>query len=413
MAWEDNMLPASLDSVEFLYDEIQKHGGRRKEVHEFPGRDEPHVEDMGRMAHRWSVRAFLIGEDYAVTRDKLEKRLESGDKHVFVHPYQGSKIVELDGKFTLTERDDKGRYCEFEFTLVEAGRALPTQVRATPAKIAFVATEGMTNLSEKTKLSFVGAIGTVFNSLANGFGRGASALRKVNGKIAGSLNTVDNVTDAINEFESELLTLMNTPRAVMNAFVALFTSTKNLMKDFVPEPRDIDVEGFEPDVVAVTLVYLADLFAFESEADAIPTPTEQSDIEEEGHEVISDTTKAAALISATDTLASLELESANQAEEIQQSLVDKFEILLNVDFDDAVIENLMALKALAVEHFTNAIIQLPRLRKITPLATVAALPLAYELYGDAEMERDIVKRNRIRHPAFIPGGVEIEVLVSD
>jgi len=39
-----------------------------------------------------------------------------------------------------------------------------------------------------------------------------------------------------------------------------------------------------------------------------------------------------------------------------------------------------------------------------------AIVLAYRLYGDAERADEIVARNRVRHPGFVPGGQPLEVL---
>jgi prophage DNA circulation protein len=42
-------------------------------------------------------------------------------------------------------------------------------------------------------------------------------------------------------------------------------------------------------------------------------------------------------------------------------------------------------------------------------ATLPALVVAHRVYGDATRADEIVSRNRVRHPGFVPGGIALEV----
>ncbi|MNG20327.1 hypothetical protein D3C84_1045720 [compost metagenome] len=53
---------------------------------------------------------------------------------------------------------------------------------------------------------------------------------------------------------------------------------------------------------------------------------------------------------------------------------------------------------------------LPQLLDYTPPATLPALVVAHQLYGDAGRADEIVARNRPRHPGFLVGGQALEVL---
>lgn len=48
MSWTDRLQPASFRGVAFKVDGDDLQIGRRTVVHEYPGRDTPSVEDMGR-----------------------------------------------------------------------------------------------------------------------------------------------------------------------------------------------------------------------------------------------------------------------------------------------------------------------------------------------------------------------------
>lgn len=409
MAWRDNLLPASLDGVEFLYKQVSNTVGRRGIVHEFPKRDEPFAEDMGRKARRYQVQAFLIGENYASTREQLISVLEAGGDHDFVHPYRGSFTVKLIGDAKIIEKDDEGRFAQIDFTLVESGLDFPTVQQDTPETITVLVNDAAEKLG-KTKFDLLGAIGAVLSSVANGLNQGSAALRKVNGKISGALNLVDNISGQLNAFDDAVNDLLSTPDRVMGELIGLALALMRLHETFVETIPVIGVQVEGPDFPAITLRALNELQEFESEGGSIPTPTPQSIQEEEAHQTITKVMHASALIGATEALAQQELESAQQAQEIVALLGEQYDASLKEDFEPEVMESLSALKSAMVEHFTSLAQQLPSIRTITLNYSEPALVTAYRLYGDTTQERDIINRNKVRHPCFMPAGVDLEVL---
>ena len=121
MAWRDNLVQASFRGVRFSVDETEAPiAGRRVAVHEYPGRDQPFVEDMGRVTKRWTIEAFVLGEDYDVTRDELIEASDMPGPGELVHPYLGSLQVFCTA-CSLTERTREGRMARFSLSFVEAG----------------------------------------------------------------------------------------------------------------------------------------------------------------------------------------------------------------------------------------------------------------------------------------------------
>ena len=121
MAWRDNLVPASFRGVGFQVDETEAPiAGRRVAVHEYPGRDEPFVEDLGRVTKRWTIEAFVVGDDYATVRDRLIDACDMPGAGELVHPYLGSLQVACTA-CSLTERTREGRMARFSLSFVEAG----------------------------------------------------------------------------------------------------------------------------------------------------------------------------------------------------------------------------------------------------------------------------------------------------
>ena len=137
MAWADRLLQGSFRGAEFG---VQAHtasgGGRRAQVHEYPGRDTPFVEDLGRRAHEFRLRAFVVGDDYDRDRDRLRAACNVRGPGILIHPYLGvMSAVCLDLRIIETTR--QGRMATFDLTFVEAGgSSLPLSLLNPAALVA-------------------------------------------------------------------------------------------------------------------------------------------------------------------------------------------------------------------------------------------------------------------------------------
>jgi prophage DNA circulation protein len=118
--WRSQLYPATFRGIEFHVESREKGGGRRDVVHEFPKRDVPYSEDLGRRARRFTVSAYVIGADYISRRDALIDALEQEGPGLLVLPTQGEQQVNVD-HYAVVERRQRGRMAEFEMTFTEAG----------------------------------------------------------------------------------------------------------------------------------------------------------------------------------------------------------------------------------------------------------------------------------------------------
>lgn len=120
--WKQSLRPSSFRGVQFFVDAAGRSGGRRNHVFEFPKRDQPYTEDLGRRARKFPVTAYLIGDDYTRRRDELTAALEREGPGLLVHYTMGTHNVSID-TYNAVERRDRGRYCEIEMQFLEAGQA--------------------------------------------------------------------------------------------------------------------------------------------------------------------------------------------------------------------------------------------------------------------------------------------------
>jgi prophage DNA circulation protein len=127
--WRDAlMLQASFKGIIFHVETGARLSGRRSVVHEYPKRNDPYAEDMGRQARRFNIQGYLIYRpnnplyEYTSQRYKLYSALESDDAGRFVHPVlaPGGMSVMCE-RFTMVENRQRGGFTEFEMQFVESG----------------------------------------------------------------------------------------------------------------------------------------------------------------------------------------------------------------------------------------------------------------------------------------------------
>jgi len=63
MAWRDRLRPAAFRGIPFEVSAATGSFGRRTARHEFPQRDTPAVEDLGRRTRELQITGFVIGAD--------------------------------------------------------------------------------------------------------------------------------------------------------------------------------------------------------------------------------------------------------------------------------------------------------------------------------------------------------------
>lgn len=120
MSWRDRLRAASFRGVPFYVQKAEAELGRRTVTHEFPGRDTPVVEDLGRRARRHRLEAFVVGPDYMARRDELLEAFELPGPGKLVHPYWGEATVAVSGSVRVRENTTEGGVARLSLDMVEA-----------------------------------------------------------------------------------------------------------------------------------------------------------------------------------------------------------------------------------------------------------------------------------------------------
>jgi prophage DNA circulation protein len=118
--WREGLGPASFRGAFFHVEAGGKASGRRVALHEYPKRNLPYAEDMGRRAKRFRISGYLIGPNFTRPRDLLVSALEADGPGLLVLPKISALQVVCEG-YTLTEVRERGGFCTVEMQFVEAG----------------------------------------------------------------------------------------------------------------------------------------------------------------------------------------------------------------------------------------------------------------------------------------------------
>jgi len=178
--WADQLRTASFRGVPFGVIGGSSKFGRRNAVHEYPFRDAPWVEDLGKSARRFNVSGFLVenakygGTPSVITqREQMIAACENKGEGELVHPTFGRlKVSNID--FSVEERSEQGRVFEVRLSFIETGKRI------------FPGTETSTANDVESKVTAVVAASKVnfLSSIATAIKKGAAVVAAVVSKAA-------------------------------------------------------------------------------------------------------------------------------------------------------------------------------------------------------------------------------------
>lgn len=130
-AWRHSLMPAAFNGARFHCESNSRESGRRIVQHQFPKKERPYAEDMGRQAREFSVRGYCIvfpyetgeplyGMDYRLPRDRLMQQLEAEGPGVLQLPTQTPMMV-VCPRYRMQEEQRFGGFCTFDMVFQEYG----------------------------------------------------------------------------------------------------------------------------------------------------------------------------------------------------------------------------------------------------------------------------------------------------
>ncbi|RHW17207.1 hypothetical protein D1610_11705 [Sphingomonas gilva] len=404
MSWRDEFRPGSFRGVPFVTAEHELRGGRRVQTHEFPGRDKPFGEDLGKLARTFTIEVFVHGADYRQARDRLVDALEAAGAGTLVHPFLGSQSVNC-VDFGMRESTDQGGMATFSIVFAESGAAISAPVAPDTATRAASSAETVAAAAPVTfaQRFDVSAMPAFVEDAATRLVRDTAAVAAIAGGLQGGAGP------ALHAFDAGLRLLPDSAQALVRSPLALGQAVLGMI-------HALGAIGTRP---LARIAAIASLIGLGDGRDApsvlTPARIRERDNATAWHELV-DQIASAELVKA---VAAAPLSSHADAEALRDQVSDLLEerILVAADAGD---EDAAAcyelLHRAMVADITRRGGTLARVHGFTPARTEPWLVIAQRLYGHgATLEpraADLVARNRLRHPAFVPGGMPIEVIAN-
>lgn len=383
MSWRDRLGPAKFRTAEFFVDVVERTGGRRGISHEYPLRDEPFVEDMGRKARSFPVDGYVLGADYIKARDALLDALEKAGSGELQHPYYGLRRVQVID-YHVRESSEEGGVARFSITFAET--------TARPAQPA----------------STVDATGKALSSAASV--RDAAGTEFLTKYLVGKL--LSSVNQSLTSFAAKVSAVvapLDLDVQARAAFASTLDSLTASVETVATVPADIlssvtDIVGlFESSAASLLQIYSYD-------PGVRPPATTPGRLQEQTNfDAVQWLVQRLVVARAAELLVAETFDSYEASTAARDALTDLIDDQANVAPDDTY-PALIQLRADVVKAVPGTGQGLPHLLPYTPVSTLPALVIAYQLYGDVTLEADLVARNAVQRPGFIVGGQALEVL---
>ncbi|MFB0874564.1 MULTISPECIES: DNA circularization protein [unclassified Sphingobium] len=407
MSAPDGWQKGSFRGVPFRTEDHETSGGRRGVNHEFPQAEKPVWEDLGRGARSYRIECHVVGADYPAGANALADALDQPGAGTLVHPWLGAMQVAVpeQGWSRRDSATDDGGIARFSIEFVESGLPVPatatsdTQAQATAAADEAAAAAPI------------------------------AAARGIN--VASAIGFVQQAADDVVKYAALAVQAQAALSGGIGPTLSFLTSNLGLLGDagaLLREPLEL---GLTVVRTVQTLTAIAGggsggaraaraLMDFGGDLDVVAPLTPARAQQAENQAAIVQLVNLAASAELVRCLAGIDFASYDDAVAARDGAVERLDALAlrQADaHDDAGAAQYDALARAVTVDLTARGASLERLRSFTPAATEPVLVIAQRLYGDpANVEAqasDIVARNRIRHPGFVPGGRTLQLLGAE
>ncbi|MGH8426386.1 MAG: DNA circularization protein [Gammaproteobacteria bacterium] len=410
MSWRDQMLPGSFRGAPFLIKVARTGVGRRTELHQYPLRDTPWAEDLGRHARSFTVECFVLGADYMSQRNALMDALEQGGAGTLVHPYLGTKSVVVNGSADITEDTAEGGMARFSIPFAESGQKLePAAATDTAGAVADQASAGNAALATQFSDDFAteGYPQWVQDAASANTNELTDTLDSLRSSIPGIPDSVVAFDSQLAEFSQSLASLIRTPYNLAASVVSLIAGLGTIAE----QPLD-----------AVNLYSTLSTWQPSGPLPAATTPARAQAAANQ--QALTDLVQRTAIMqqgaaasrvpaqSGTDTSVDgtplAGYDTADVALAVRDAITGSIDTQ-QLTAPDAVFDALTDLRAAVVTDFDARAGALPSLVTFTPATDLPATVIAWRLYADASRDAEIVQRNAVVYPGAVPGGAPLEV----
>lgn len=434
--------PASFRGVPFHVESTELGAGRRTQLHEYPQRDKPYVEDLGRAARDLAFYGFVVGDDYTEKANELLGALEEAGPGSLVHPWFGTLQVCLKEPARISFDTALG-LARFSMSFVEAGElefpAVQTSTQAATRNAAraletaavasfadrfsakdfqdFVTAAAGGNLGDMLGVVSSSEVGKMLgyaNSQASTLSSAIALISNPNSlgwKVLGAfgLSGLATTTAAWSSITRSLSRVGTSSRMASPTASAVYT----------PSRKQADANASAVYALGRQALLAQAVGASSLVGTRIDSPQAGRTLARAGQATQVGVTQGMATSGVTGAGPAVSGSTASGSTarpmvSYTDMVAVRDELIVAIDKEsltatDQVYEALQVARLAVWKDLTTRARENARLATLTPSDVSPALVLAYDYYEDASRDTEIVARNSIRHPGFVPA-VEMKVL---
>ncbi len=390
-----DLIGASFRGIPFFVESSNYSGGRRIVTHEFAQNDLPAHDDLGRKARTFGVTGYVLGPFYTTQRDNLLNALEdvSGASEL-IHPYFGPRRVRAGG-VTVRESVTDGGIATFQIEFLDA-----------PLSVSPGITEDLTaQVTSSADVAFIESAAD-FEETYDVDGQPSFATDSLADELTSLSQSLGSTLSLVVSLEQELALLDVSVQDITDNAAALVRAPEDIIDVFL----DVVLQLTETLLNSPQEVVTALLDSYDVEPTIDVLGDTETRIQERANQLaISDTLRRALAIQASLMLPDIKFVSTEDATFLRERTVTALNELAETAGDTAY-PSIVDLRSAVLRAVPGDAV-LASIKTITRNVDLPALVISYQLYGNVELEQDIVDRNNVQHPAFVSGDIEVLTFV--
>lgn len=412
--WLKSFWPASFKGAPFWTEVEQEPGGRRIVVHEFPMRDDPYLEDLGESAREFDLTAYLASDTADAAAIALTAVCSARGAGILVLPVQGPVLVRCD-KFKREDRKDRAGFVAYSLHFYREGAATAMVSVPLLANLVFVAADA---LAIQASVAFVSGIALssvpdyVTDGMTSQVQDVAATLEAVRssepveaGASAIQRRAIADIFSTAAVFTASPISAGDASQAVTTAAADAgeLTSLASVPLQVIAIARGLG-DALAPSAALRAFGAILDEPAFASKSLAVSYPTlgfrAQAQNEVEANQLL----RLAALTVYCEGVARVALPDRPAGITLRANVAEYFETELG-DLPASEIDLARAIATLrdaTITYLSRAILDLAPVIRVEANMSMPSLFWAWRLYQDPSRTTDLVERNRVAHPSFMP-----------
>jgi prophage DNA circulation protein len=395
--WLQTLWRTSYKGAAFWVETDTESGARRIVIHEFPMRDTPYLEDLGERYRDFRATAYVASDRADSEGAALMQVCATRGAGVLVLPTQGPVLVRA-LEFERTHSKDKMGFIAFSIRFVREGASGALATVASLLNMVFVQAEAAATMAA-----------SVFAA--------AALIKSVPDYVSQALQTTtENALATLDAMRTSFVVDTEVNAEQRNAIAVAYTSLSDVLTN--EDAAGLQVIGRSVVDIALELTQATEPSVAITNMEEVlaSTPVVATEVSQNkwtaaaiknaqnGNTLL----RLAALIAYCAAVAKVKLTDRPSAITLRANVSTRFdeqlEALQSEDYE--VFHAMTVLRDATVEYLSRAIIDLAPVVRVSANLRMPSLYWSWRLYADPNRAMEVVDRNRVPHPSFMPTNFE-------